>query len=129
MKAFILVNSAAFLLFGLGFVFFPETLSLYLTDSAPATPSGMTDMRATYGGISLGLGIVLVLMSQNPAFHSLGTKAATIIVGGMAVGRTIGMLQDGAPNEFMFINLGLEVVIVVVGLVLLMKSEGREGDA
>jgi hypothetical protein len=115
-------------LFGLGFVFFPETLSLFVTDSAPTTSSGLTDMRATYGGISLGFALFLGITSRNSQFFSLGTKAIILVVGGMAFGRIIGMIQDGSPNEMMYINLVLEVVIVIIGLILLSKSKRTEDE-
>ncbi len=126
MKALILLNAVVFLLFGLGFVFFPEVLSLYITDSTPTTTSGTTDMRATYGGISLGFALFLGITSRNSQMLSLGTKAIVLVVGGMAVGRTIGIIQDGSPNEMMYINLALEVLIVIIGLVLLSRSKGSE---
>ncbi|WNJ17889.1 DUF4345 domain-containing protein [Pontibacter sp. G13] len=122
MKVLILLNSIVFLMFGLGFVFLPETLSLFVTDSVPTTPSGLTDMRATYGGISIGFGILLGIMSRQSSLHALGTQAIVLVVGGMALGRTIGLIQDGSPNEMMYINLVLEIVIVIIGLGLLAKS-------
>lgn len=126
MKVFIIINLVTFLLFGLGFIFFPETLSLYITDTAPTTTSGITDMRATYGGISLGFAILLGITSRNSKLFSIGTKASILVVGGMAFGRIIGMMQDGSPNKFMYINLALEIIIVIIGLLLLLKVEGNE---
>ena len=122
MKVLILLNSAVFLLFGLGFVFFPEILSKYMTDSIPTSPSGIIDMRATYGGIALGFALFLGATSRNSQLFSLGIQAIVLVVGGMAFGRTIGMVQDGTPNEMMYINLVLEIIIVIIGLILLSKS-------
>ena len=124
MKVLILLNSIVFLLFGLGFVFFPEALSLLVTDAIPSTTSGLTDMRATYGGISLGFALFLGITSSKSQLFPLGTQAIVLVVGGMAFGRTVGMVQDGAPNEMMYINLALEVGIVIIGAVLLSKSGG-----
>ncbi len=125
MKSLILLNSVVFLLFGLSFIFLPEILSLYITDSTPTTTSGITDMRATYGGISLGFALFLSITSRKPHLFSLGTKAIILVVGGMAFGRIIGMIQDGSPNEMMYINLVLEMIIVIIGLVLLSKSKSK----
>lgn len=125
MKVFILLNAGLFLLFGLGFMFFPEALSLYFTDASPATSSGLTDMRAVYGGIALGLAVVLGLMSRDQQLHSFGTIASMLIVGSMAVGRTLGMVQDGSPNNFMYINLALEISAVVFGWILLHQSKRK----
>ncbi|HAA15224.1 MAG TPA: DUF4345 domain-containing protein [Cytophagales bacterium] len=121
MKVFILVNSVVFFLYGLGFIFFPAALSTFITDGVPATSSGFIDMRSTYGGISLGFGILLYLIHKNPATHRLGTIAAMLVVGGMAFGRTVGICVDGTPNSMMYLNLALEVTIVLVGWRLLSQ--------
>ncbi len=122
MRVLIILNAVIFLLFGLGFVFIPETLSQFITDSVPTTTSGMTDMRATYGGISIGFALFLGITSRDSQLYVLGTKAILLVVGGMAFGRIIGMVQDGSPNEMMYVNLVLEVVVVIIGWMLLSKS-------
>jgi len=123
MKIFILVNSVVFLFYGLGFILFPEILSLYVTDTAPTTKSGLIDMRATYGGMSIGFAILLGVISRNIKLFPIGIKAVILIVGGMALGRIIGMIQDGSPNRLMYIYLALEIIVAIIGLVLLSKSD------
>ena len=128
MKIFILLNAVVFLTYGLGFMFFPNDLSFYVTDTVPTTESGLIDMRATYGGMSLGFGMLLVLMSRNSKLYPIGTMASIIIVGGMALGRIVGMIEDGSPNTMMYIYLALEVVVVMIGFVLFLKSERIEAE-
>jgi len=122
MKIFILINSVVFLLYGIGFIFFPETFSLYVTDAVPNTKSGLIDMRATYGGMSIGFAVLLLLISQDSKIFMLGVKAIILIVGGMALGRITGMIIDGSPNTLMYIYLLLEIIVVIIGLKLLMKT-------
>ncbi len=119
MKIFIFLNIIVFLFYGLGFIFFPEALILYVTDSIPSTTSGLIDIRATYGGMSVGFAILLFLISKNKQWYSLGTMASVLIVGGMALGRIVGIILDNSPNNLMYIYLILEVVVVSIGLFLL----------
>lgn len=126
MKIFILLNSVIFFLYGLGFIFLPETLIMYVTDTVPTTESGLIDMRATYGGMSVGFSIILVILSRNSNLNSLGVKASILMVGGMALGRIVGIFQEGNPNRIMYIFLALEIVVVLLGLLLLKHQNSKE---
>ena len=122
MKIFILINSIVFLLYGIGFMFFTETLSLYVIDTVPNTKSGLIDMRATYAGMSIGFALLLYLTSQDSKIFVLGVKSIILIVGGMALGRFTGIIKEGSPNTLMYIYLLLEVLVVLIGVKLLTKS-------
>ena len=122
MKIFILINSIVFLLYGIGFMFFTETLSLYVIDTVPNTKSGLIDMRATYTGMSIGFALLLYLTSQDSKIFVLGVKSIILIVGGMALGRFTGIIKEGSPNTLMYIYLLLEVLVVLIGVKLLAKS-------
>ena len=122
MKIFILINSIVFLLYGIGFMFFTETLSLYVIDTVPNTKSGLIDMRATYAGMSIGFALLLYLTSQDSKIFVLGVKSIILIVGGMALGRFTGIIKEGSPNTLMYIYLLLEVLVVLIGVKLLAKS-------
>lgn len=126
MKVFILLSALIFLCYGLGFVLFPEALSLYVTDTSPTTSSGIIDMRATYGGMSVGFGLLLVEISRHYKLLTIGVKALILVVGGMAFGRIIGIIQDGTPNTLMYIYLALEIIVIVIGVILLIKNKKTE---
>ncbi len=51
------ITVAVFMFYGTGFVLSPELLSQFVTGTIPASASGLIDMRATYGGISVAVGI------------------------------------------------------------------------
>ncbi len=65
-----------FILFGAGFIAAPNALSLLLTGAAPGTPSAVTDMRATYGGTALGLGLFFGLCARNRVTLRAGLLAS-----------------------------------------------------
>lgn len=103
-------------------MFFPEPFSLFVTDTIPMTESGLIDMRATYGGMSIGFAIFLDFVRRDTKMFSIGIRAILLIIGGMALGRSVGMILDGSPNRLMYIYLLLEIIVVIIGLRLLSKS-------
>lgn len=110
------INAAVFLLYGIGFVFFPENLAVFVTDSVPGSSSALIDLRATYGGMSIGLGILLGLLASNPAWIRAGLLGVLMIMLGMASARLYGMAVDGAPNKIMFTYLIAEFAMALVVL-------------
>ncbi|PKM44009.1 MAG: DUF4345 domain-containing protein [Gammaproteobacteria bacterium HGW-Gammaproteobacteria-1] len=110
------INCGLFVGFGLGFVFTPEALAAVITGAAPATPSAMTDMRATYGGMALGLALIFGLCARNGESVRLGVHGVLAVMVALAVARTLGMLLDGSPNTFMFVLLLAEVVMAFLAL-------------
>ncbi len=60
--------SALFVVLGLGFVFFPGPLASLLTSGEPLTPAALTDLRASYGGTSFGIGLLLGYAALRPRY-------------------------------------------------------------
>lgn len=117
--ALIWVNSVFFTLYGLGFIFFPSTLFSFITHSELTSASALIDIRATFGGMSLGLGIVLALFTLEPSNHRLGLWAILIIMLGMAGARLLGLLQENSANNMMFIYLIAETGVALLALIAL----------
>lgn len=125
-RMLVLANCGLFVAFGLGFALAPEQLALLLTDSSPATPSAMTDMRATYGGMALGLAAIFWLCARNEVSVRLGVQGVLAVMVALAVTRTLGMLVDKAPNIFMFVLLAAEGVTAVLALVVLRDAKDEQ---
>lgn len=128
-KILIWFNAIVFFLYGIGFIFFPETLSSVITDNIPSSSSGTIDMRATYGGISTGFGLLLAYTTYNKNTIKLGVWGVIMIVGGMGIGRIVGLFLDGSPNIFMYIYLIYEIIAVALGLLILSKKDMKEIDS
>jgi hypothetical protein len=120
-KTILWINCWLFVVFGLGFMFVPETLATIITGAAPATPSGMTDMRATYGGMALGLAFIFGLCARSEASVRLGTQGVLAVMASLAVARVIGIIVDGEPNLFIWLLLFAEAVMAVVAFLALRK--------
>lgn len=117
------INALFFIAYGLGFLFFPETLGLLVTGSAPSTSSGIIDMRATYGGMTLGLGVLFGLSARDPRTVWLGVWGIIVVMICMAGARLFGMMQDGTPNSIMYIYFAVEVMIAVLAFWALRRDE------
>lgn len=117
------ITGAIFLIYGLGFVFIPETLALLIIDTAPpSNSSAMIDMRATYGGLSIGVGVTLLTLASNTEYHRVGTLAVFALMLGMAVSRGYGMLMDDHANIPMWIYLAIEIIVAAWAALRLRRS-------
>lgn len=103
------INALLFILFGAGFIAAPNALSLFLTGAAPGTPSALTDMRATYGGMALGAGLL----------------ASLLVLSGIAGGRLVGILIDGSPNPFIIALFAAELLFAALFTITLKRVQNR----
>jgi len=107
--AIVRVTAAVFAAYGIAFVCAPVVVSLYVTGSAPGSPSGVIDMRATYGGMSVAVGLLLFVLASKPERVESGLLAVVLLMLGMAAGRLFGIVVDGDGNALMYAYLALEV--------------------
>ena len=91
---------------------------------APADPSGVTEIRATYGGLVAGIGLLLIsgVWSRRLAFAGL---ACTVFgVGALALTRLISEVFAGGPG--ISTNQGLaiafELIVVALGVFFLRRA-------
>lgn len=116
------VNCGLFVVFGLGFVLAPVTLSTWVTGSAPGTASAVTDMRATYGGMALGLGVVFGLCAARPDRVALGMRGVVVVMIALAGARLLGMIVDGPPNVFMYAFLAAEAAMAGLAMYAVARA-------
>lgn len=84
----------------------------------------MIDLRVTYGGMSVSVGILLVSFLRSEERLAEGLRAVAVILGGLATARTVGIVMDGDPNGFRWVYLMLKVLGVTIGFALL-RGGGR----
>lgn len=121
-KELIRINCVLFLCFGLGFALAPAALSLLITESAPATPGALTDMRASYGGMALGLAIIFGLCAVNRSLTRLGVQGVLAVMAALASARLLGILVDGAPNAWILALFVAELVMAALAAALLYRQ-------
>ncbi len=121
-KLFINLTAVVFLLYGAVFSFMPETMTGWVTGSALDTPSALIDVRATYGGMTLAVGVILLMFARNADLHRLGLISICLLMLCMAIARTAGIIINGSPTTLMIVYLALEVVVAAVAFVLLKRN-------
>jgi hypothetical protein len=107
--AIVRITAAVFTFYGIGFVVAPELLSQWVTGAIPASASGLIDMRATYGGMSVAVGVLLFVLSSKGGSIENGLLGVIILMLCMASGRIYGIAVDGSANMVMYIYLAIEI--------------------
>ncbi len=120
-KILLWLNAAVFAAFGLASALAPAMVAEMTTSAIPATASAMTDFRAVYGGMMIGFGIYLGCCALHEQSHRSGLLAALLVLLCMAGTRSIGMLMDGSPNNFMLLYLGAEAFMSLLLVISLRK--------
>jgi len=108
------VNAVLFIVFSICFVVAPEFFAYALTGSEPRTTSAVIDMRATYGGMGLGIGLLFWFLARQRETVTAGLIGSFLVLGAMAMARVVGFFVDGSPNAFMLVLFGAEVLFVVL---------------
>jgi len=100
------------------FLVSPATLTT-LFDIALPTSTALVEVRGAYGGMSIGVGLLLFMFARRPDWLRPSMIALAWITGGLVVGRTVGMIIDGPPNFFEYSQLATEAFGLGVALLTL----------
>ena len=119
----LVLGSLMYLLLGLAFLFWPSAM-IAKTGLATLGPAGVTEARATYGGLELALGVLLALAAVQPTTVPYGLIVMALTLGGFALGRLVGMLVDGVHENFTLIYFAIEAASALVAgaVFLFLKS-------
>ena len=109
------VMAATFLGLGLMSLTAPKILTQLVEISMP-TPIAVMEVRGVYGGLFFGIGAFFLLFARRDAWLRPGLVAQAGVMGGFVLGRTVGILFDGAPSPFIAALLAGEVLMVIVAL-------------
>lgn len=86
-----------------------------------ATPGWLGEVRANYGGMHLGIGLLLALGAARADWQRTGLAVLLVFMGGLAVGRTLSVFVDGTPPGFAFAFIAIEWIGAVLALLLLRR--------
>ncbi|MDI1302622.1 MAG: DUF4345 domain-containing protein [bacterium] len=120
-RLFLLLCGVAFALIGLNTFLNP------LGAMAPVglninTVSALNELRATYGGMQVGIGLLLLSGFHVPALTRPALLAQLLIVGGLALGRVVSITIDGMPDTFVQGLLVLESIVAVLSLLFFLRQ-------
>jgi len=113
-KVLVILTAIIFIGYGILFMFSPINMLRWVAESEVTSSSAVIDIRATYGGMSLAVGFILFMLSRRSQTLGLGLASTFVLMLGMAIGRSIGILLDQDANNMMYIYLGLELSVVVI---------------
>lgn len=125
-RYYLLVTAWGFFIYGLLFIVFPQETLQIIVQGQVSTRSELIDLRATYGGMTIGLGLLLFVLANNVSTIKIGLLAVFIIMLCMALGRIIGIVIDGEPNQFMYIYLSLELLACALSWLLLRAAKKQK---
>ena len=120
-KFLVYATAVVFFFYGFLFAIFPAEMSVWATGASPSTPSGMIDLRATYGGAQMAIGAVMLYLVAVKKELDTGLVMVAFVLLLMAVSRTLGILTDGAPNILMYVFLSTEVGFGMLALIVRQK--------
>jgi len=128
-RAVLAVSAAFVLLAGFGCLVAPGGFAQQV--GFQTAPSSLTEVRAFYGGLQIGIGVFLVWCLRRPPHVSLALLLVALAVGGAGLARAFGMLFDHTPTTHHLTNLGIEIATVVLVVFALVRSgrwKGLTGD-
>ncbi len=115
------VTAALFVVFGICFIVAPEFFAYTLTQSEPWTPNALIDMRATYGGMGLGIGLLFWFLARQRETIIAGLAGSLLVLGSIALARLVGFVADGMPNAIMLVMFGAEMLFVALSVSALKR--------
>ena len=90
---------------------------------------GIFEMRAIYGGVGIGAGILLLIAVFKPELYRAALIFTVAYCGGHMVGRVAGFIYDGAPQSdytgFILYELVLAIIAAWFLFALRNKTLGR----
>lgn len=118
---YLFLTALIFAVFGLAGLVAPGPMVAALGVTL-APEAVIVELRAVYGGASLGLAALFVHCIA-PARQRVGVVAVALVIGGTLAGRLLGLLWEPLPPGFAWIA-GSEAVWLVLALGLLPRTPG-----
>ena len=72
------------------------------------TASVANEIRANYGGMHLGIAVLMGIGAVTPALRTAAVALLFAFTFGLCVGRGVSLAIDGRPNRYVIIFWGLE---------------------
>jgi hypothetical protein len=73
-----------------------------------ASATGSTEIRAMYGGLQMGVGVLSVLGLLRIEWRTAALRALLVLVGSLLVSRLAGVVLDGSLSAYTVSALALE---------------------
>ncbi|MDV6234515.1 DUF4345 domain-containing protein [Leptospira ellisii] len=120
-KLYILLNVAVYLGFGIAFILFPIRFASMIGITFEGS-AALADFRAMYGGLCLGIEIVLFLGYLREEWRKFAILLSVTTAGGLLFGRLYTLFLDGPGNEYIYVSMATEIGAVAIGAWLLRRN-------
>ena len=108
------------LVFGVWYLVAPATWT-DPTGFGPLGPNALTDVRATYGGFQIGLGLFTIWAALDASRVRMAVVLQLLTIGAIASCRLVGFAVDGSPNGFLRSAIATEVSFTVITMIALYR--------
>jgi hypothetical protein len=119
-RAALLFGAVVFAGIGLGFLIVPVQWAALVEISLP-TAMARTDLRATYGGFDLAVGVFLGLCALRTEWIRPGLVALGLAAAGFGGGRLLGIVVEGTASPLMLAFAAIEAMTALVAFALLRR--------
>jgi uncharacterized protein YjeT (DUF2065 family) len=120
-RVVLVLTAAVLAVIGVGFLIAPAAWARAI-EVAVSSPTGRTDVRATYGGFVLAAGIFLAVCAVHPGWIRPGLLACALILGGFAAGRLVGLVVEGSLSRLMTFFLAIEMAGAAAALIAFFRT-------
>ena len=87
-----------------------------------STATGSTELRAMYGGLQAGLGLLAALAVVRSSLVRPALVALAFLTGGLATARLAGVAMDGGLSSYTGTALAFELTTVAVATALARRT-------
>lgn len=111
---FVHIIAAFFVTYGIAFSLVPEFMLGLVIGANETSSTGLIDVRATYGGMSIAVGLILHWMALQVDLVKQALQFIMVLMLAMAIPRSIGIILDGEANWVMYLYLMLEITVITI---------------
>jgi hypothetical protein len=119
-QIFLLLSGIGFMLIGIN-TFRDPIAAMAGVELGVQSINALNEVRANYGGMQMGIGILLFSAALLQWLSRSALLALSLITGGLVVGRLVSIMLDGMPNTTVQALLILEFVTTVAAIYLFFQ--------
>ena len=119
---FVHIIAAFFVTYGIAFSLVPEFMLDLVIGANETSSTGLIDVRATYGGMSIAVGLILHWLALQVDLVKQALQFIMVLMLAMAIPRLIGLTFDGEANWVMYLYLILEALVMIISAFLIRAN-------
>lgn len=120
-RCYLAVVGVVTALLGVLYVFAP-TLPTDASGFGEIPPEALTDLRATYGGFQVAIGLYLAWCSRHATRVRTGLILLCVLLPAIALSRVVGLVIDAEPTGLLVGVLTFEVALSGLSWVILRRT-------